>query len=82
MSKGDVRKVLAMLAGALTAVALICYARVDLGMTQDQLTQLLAKWSGDLWSLAILVWSQILVAGVAIAIYHGIQRRTPRPREE
>lgn len=65
MSLKDILKVLVMLFVAFAVVALLCYARVDLGMTPEQVNQQLKQWIGKTSMLAMLVWSQIIVAAIA-----------------
>lgn len=45
------------------AVGLICYARVDLGMSWEQMTVKVEHWNGLLWPLVI----QLLIAVVAVS---------------
>lgn len=65
MSLKDVLKVLVMLAAAGVVVALYCYVRVDLGMSLEEVNQTLEQWTRKATTLTILIWSQIIVAGVA-----------------
>lgn len=65
MSAKDVLKVLAILALIVAAVAMFCYARVDLGMSLEDINQTLKQWAGKMTTLSVLIWSQIIVAGVA-----------------
>lgn len=61
-----------MLGFAVAAVALLCYARVDLGMTHEQINQTLEQWIGKTSIFAVLIWSQVFVAvlaGVACRIW-------------
>lgn len=65
MSLKDALKVLVMLAVAVAVVAVLCYARIDLGMTQEQVNQQVEQWLGKVSMLTMLIWSQIIVAAVA-----------------
>lgn len=72
MSTKDIWKVLIMLAVSIAVVALYCFARVDLGMTQVQVNQTLARWEGNAWVFALVVWGQVilaLIAGLAYRIW-------------
>ena len=82
MSVKDALKVLVMLALAVAVVALLVYARVDLGMTQEQVNQTLEQWIGEVSTLAMLVWSQIIVAAIAGVAYRIWRRRAERTRAE
>ena len=61
----DALKVLVMLTLAVGVVAALCYARVDLGMTQEQVNQQLEQWIGKTSMVAMLIWSQLIVAAIA-----------------
>lgn len=65
MKLKDVFKVLVALAVAAAVVAAFCYARVDLGMTQEQINQQVEQWIGAGSMLTMLIWSQIIIAAVA-----------------
>ena len=67
---------LLMLAVAVGAVALYCYARVDLGMTQDQVNQKLELWQGQAFTLSALIWSQLIVAAIAGVAYKVWRHRS------
>lgn len=82
MSAKDALKVLVMLAVAVAAVALLVYARVDLGMTQEQVNQTLEQWIGEVSTLTMLVWSQIIVAAIAGLAYRIWRHRTESARIE
>jgi hypothetical protein len=60
MSRKDVLKVLIMFAAAAVAVALFCYARVDLGMSLEQVTAKLEAWTDSIGQAAIAVWTVII----------------------
>lgn len=76
-------KVVVMLGFAIAVVALLCYARVDLGMTQEQINQTLGQWVAEISTLTMLVWSQIIVAFVAMLGYRvwRVRPDTDRHRE-
>lgn len=80
MSKKDVWKVMAMLSFAVAVVALLCYARVDLGMSQEQINQQVQQWVGKTSTFAMLIWSQIIVAAVALVGYKTWRRRADNAR--
>lgn len=65
MSLKDTLKVLVMLSVVVAVVAALCYARVDLGMTQEQVNQQVEQWVGKVSTLTMLIWSQIIVAAAA-----------------
>lgn len=69
MSMKDVLKVLVMLGVAVAVVALYCYARVDLGMSLEQVNQRLEQWVGTSWNFVLLIWLQLFVAGAAGLAY-------------
>lgn len=62
MKLKDELKVLLMLAVAGGVVALYCYARVDLGMSLEQINAKLQEWQGTAISFTALIWLQIIVA--------------------
>lgn len=66
MSRMDVFKVLVMLSVAAGAVALLCYARVDLGMSWAQVADELDGWTVSLTNLTVFLWSQIIVAVIML----------------
>jgi len=80
MSLKDVLKVLVMLAAAVAVVAALCYARVDLGMTQDQINQQVEPWLGKVSMVTMMIWSQIIVAAVAGLSYkiwrHSVEMKS------
>lgn len=80
MSSKDVLKVLTMLAVVFAAVALYCYARVDLGMTQVQVNQQLEQWVRKTSMLSMVIWSQIIVAVVAGLGFKIWQHRSTKAR--
>lgn len=82
MSARDSWKVLAMLAFAVAVVALYCYARVDLGLTQEQVNQVLHPELSALASGALLIWSQIILAVGAGLAYHVWRHRADGARVE
>lgn len=69
MKLSDALKVMVMLCFAVGVVALFCYARVDLGMTQEQINSQLDQWLGKVSTWTILIWSQILVAAICGLAY-------------
>lgn len=77
MKTSDALKVLVMLGIAVLVVAAYCYARVDLGLSLEQINQRLEAWIGNLSSLAVLIWLQLIVAGLA-----GLGYRIWRHRSE
>lgn len=80
MSKEDVWKVVAMLTFAVAVVALLCYARVDLGLTQAQANERLSQWIGTASRWSIVIWSQILVATLAGLAYRAWRHRAENGR--
>lgn len=77
MSLKDAMKVLLMLATAVGAVALYCYARVDLGMTQDQVNQALGLWQGQ-----ALTWTALICVQIVVAAFAGVAYKVWRHRSE
>lgn len=68
MSRIDALKVLILLAAAVAVVALICFARVDLGMSWDQMNAKMGEWKSSLFVLGFIVWS------VAITLFFANRR--------
>lgn len=73
MKSSDVLKVLLLLAIAIGVVALILYARVDLGMSQEQVNAELQKGTDLMSTITIAVWSQIAMA-ILVFIGYRIKR--------
>jgi len=69
MKTSDVFKVLLMLTGAAGVVALFLYARVDLGMSQEQINAELQETTDSMSDFAIAIWSQIALAVVVFIVY-------------
>lgn len=80
MSVKETMKVLVMLAVVVGAVALYCYARVDLGLTQEQVNHVLEQWQGQAITWTVLIWSQIIVAAVAGLAYKIWRHRVESAR--
>lgn len=78
MSKSDALKVLVELLIAGCVVALICYARVDLGMSWEQVNAQLKQWLGVTSMIAMAIWSQIIVAVVLFVGYKIWKHRSAR----
>ena len=68
MSHKDVIKVILMLAFAAAVVAAYCYARVDLGMTVEQVNVTLQSWFEDsmLPYVALIVALAVPLVGKAL----------------
>lgn len=83
MTLKDTLKVLILLGVALFVVAVYCYARVDLGMSLEQINSRLEHGIGTVSTFALLIWSQIIVAAVAGLAYriwrHRSEVRQMRP---
>lgn len=69
MTKKDVLKVIALLAIAFVAVAMFSYARVDLGMSLQEINEVLQQWLESASLFAVLIWSQLLVVGLVWGTY-------------
>ena len=65
MKASDALKVLVLLVFAILAVALICYAKVNLGMSWDQMTAKMDGWNSNLVALGLLVGSVVITLGLA-----------------
>jgi len=65
MKATDALKVLVMLLFAILAVALICYAKVDLGMSWEQITAKVEGWNSNLITLGLVVWSVVITLVIA-----------------
>lgn len=65
MKESDVLKVLVMLAFAILAVALICYTKVNLGMSWDQMTAKMDGWISNLIALGLVVGSVVITLVLA-----------------
>ncbi|MCX9158109.1 hypothetical protein OPU71_18460 [Niveibacterium sp. 24ML] len=61
MSVKDMLKVLAMLLFAVAGAALIVHARVDLGMTLEQMTDAMSGWTSTLLLVTAVIVVQLLV---------------------
>jgi len=77
MNTKDTSKVLVMLGFAALVVAAYCYARVDLGMSLGQINNHLEQWIGMISPLAMMLWSQLIIAAIA-----GLAYRIWRHRSE
>lgn len=82
MKSNDVLKVLLMLCVVVAAVALYLYARVDLGMSQEQINSAVQENTDSISTLAIAVWSQIALAIVLAAGYRIKRHRANMVRGE
>ena len=75
MSRKDVVKVLIMLAAALAVVALYCYARVELGMTLDEVNAKLEAWTKSIGQTALVIWTVIIVGAVGSMVSLWLRSR-------
>lgn len=63
-----------MLALAAGVVAMLGYARVDLGMSWAHINAYIETWIHSLTTFSALIWSQILVAALSFAAWKTLRR--------
>ena len=82
MSRKDVWKVLVLLSIAVVVVGLYCYARVDLGMSLEQVNAKFDSCLHSLWGIAALVLVVILTPWIAKPFIDGVFERAASRQAE
>lgn len=81
MTKSDAIKVMLELVFAVSVVAALCYARVDLGLSWDQINNRLQSWTSEIGNILLLIWLQIIVAVVCV-VSHKIWKHRAEQKTE